>query len=140
MKWFKSISLTLLILISNSGIAANYHWCAGELMEASISWGTEKLSCGMSEMDTCPIPSTPSEEDTISNQSCCDHSSHILSVDDELRKSDVSIDNITLHFIIAFATSITPTHSQKEVFGYDISHHPPPHRIPFYIIHCSYLI
>ncbi len=140
MKWFKSISLILLLLLSNSSIAANYHWCAGELMNSSISFGAKELSCGMMEMDSCAEKPVPSDQESFSSRSCCDHASNVLSLEDELLQSDVNFSTLTSHFLFAFVSTWTSHISKEQQSMDDAFHHPLPSRLPIYIIHCSYLI
>lgn len=109
-------------------------------MDASISIGAEKLSCGMSEMDACPKSANHSNEDSLSRHSCCDQGSCVLSADDELRNDDLSINNFTYQFIIAFITSTLPTITEKEVRIQAESPPPLTCKQPYYILHCSYLI
>ncbi|TNE29283.1 MAG: hypothetical protein EP346_06585 [Bacteroidetes bacterium] len=143
MKWFKSIFFSLLLLVSNSGIAANYHWCAGELMDASISWGADELSCGMSEMETCPTTQdSPSDsgQSSYSPQSCCDQGSSVLNVDDELRQSTVDLSSVSGKFIVAFVLAFSTFNEEDENYIEVLRHEPLPSRESLYILHCSYLI
>lgn len=140
MKWFKSIFLTLLILVSNSGIAANYHWCGDELVEMSVSLGPEELSCGMQDMNNCASPVIPSEEGQISSGSCCDHDSKVLNTDDELKTSTPELNPVQQNFILAFAFTLI----SEGVTDTPTSDYPPLRpdlkRLPLFIFHCTYLI
>lgn len=80
MKQILSISLALWILISNIGLTFNQHWCAGVIVEHSVSLGSDALSCGMPEAKvSCE---TMKDSPQVKQLSCCDTSHEVLQVED----------------------------------------------------------
>ncbi len=81
MKSLFSISLALLILLSNIGITFTSHFCGGETVLASISIGQHELNCGMSQASEYCL--NISDVSSLEKTPCCENRFHQMSLDDE---------------------------------------------------------
>lgn len=71
MKFFASISLSWLVLMTSLSFGVNFHFCQGEMQ--SFALFKEAKPCGHAEMPACPMhQKMQSEED------CCDTSSEVI--------------------------------------------------------------
>lgn len=81
MKQITSILLTLLLLISNTGITYAQHFCGGHQMMAKVTIGQERLSCGMALVkDFCD------ETNQSDTHSCCNNRYTQVAFDDTIEQ------------------------------------------------------
>ena len=81
MKQLTSILLTLLLLISNTGITYAQHFCGGHQMIAKVTIGQERLSCGMAAVkDLCD------ETHQSDTHSCCNNLYTQVAFDDTVEQ------------------------------------------------------
>ena len=81
MKQITSILLTLLLLISNTGITYAQHFCGGHQMMAKVTIGQERLSCGMALVkDLCD------ESHQSDTHSCCNNLYTQVAFDDTVEQ------------------------------------------------------
>ncbi|MGK0386371.1 MAG: hypothetical protein ACI849_000985 [Patiriisocius sp.] len=122
MKHTLSILLSLLLLISNTGIAYAQHFCGEYEMMAKVTFGQKKLSCGMAmEQDDCD------EAQENEEHSCCSNQYTQVDVDDTIAQTafEYQISSV-------FDDLRTPSYSipseililQKEIVY--IKYNPPP--------------
>jgi hypothetical protein len=79
-----SILLTLLLLISNTGITYAQHFCGGHQMMAKVTIGQERLSCGMALVkDLCD------ESHQSDTHSCCNNLYTQVAFDDTVEQPTV---------------------------------------------------
>ncbi len=84
MKQIISILLTLLLLISNTGITYAQHFCGGHQMMAKVTIGQERLSCGMALVkDLCD------ESHQSDTHSCCNNLYTQVAFDDTVEQPTV---------------------------------------------------
>ena len=84
MKQITSILLTLLLLISNTGITYAQHFCGGHQMMAKVTIGQERLSCGMALVkDLCD------ESHQSDTHSCCNNLYTQVAFDDTVEQPTV---------------------------------------------------
>ncbi|MDC7995490.1 HYC_CC_PP family protein [Altibacter sp. HG106] len=120
MKQSISILLSLLLLLSSSGLSYAQHFCGDYEMLAKVTLGEQHLSCGMAmESSTCDGPS-----DT---HGCCDNHFTKVDTDDHFSKAsfDMALDTT---FVIAFASVFVldiPVVNSKETTAL-ITYRPPP--------------
>lgn len=76
MKSFISIVLTVLILLSSSGITYAEHFCGNHKMLGKITLGEEHLSCGMK------MASSGCEDELMEEGHCCDNQYINVDTDD----------------------------------------------------------
>ena len=81
MKQIISILLTLLLLISNTGITYAQHFCGGHQMMAKVTIGQERLSCGMA-----PVKDLCDESHQSDTHSCCDNRYTQVAFDDTVEQ------------------------------------------------------
>lgn len=95
MKQFTSILLTLLLLISNSGITYAQHFCGGHQMIAKVTIGQERLSCGMAAVkDLCD------ESHKSDTHSCCNNQYTQVEFDDTVEQPLIEFQIIPLLEVI----------------------------------------
>ena len=84
MKQIISILLSLLLLISNTGITYAQHFCGGHQMMAKVTIGQERLSCGMALVkDLCD------ESHQSDTHSCCNNLYTQVAFDDTVEQPTV---------------------------------------------------
>ena len=81
MKQIISILLTLLLLISNTGITYAQHFCGGHQMMAKVTIGQERLSCGMA-----PVKDLCDESHQSDTHSCCNNRYTQVAFDDTVEQ------------------------------------------------------
>ena len=82
MKQFISITLSLLMLLSSSGITYAQHFCGDFEMLAKVTLGQEHLSCGMIMSESSCDSKTKADHD------CCDNEYSQISTDENYTASD----------------------------------------------------
>ena len=81
MKQIISILLTLLLLISNTGITYAQHFCGGHQMMAKVTIGQERLSCGMA-----PVKDLCDDSHQSDTHSCCNNLYTQVAFDDTVEQ------------------------------------------------------
>ncbi len=95
MKQLTSILLTLLLLISNTGITYAQHFCGGHQMIAKVTIGQERLSCGMAAVkDLCD------ESHKSDTHSCCNNQYTQVEFDDTVEQPLIEFQIIPLLDVI----------------------------------------
>lgn len=95
-----SISLALLMLVSNVGFSLNTHFCGGEVVKSSFTIGLHNPDCEMANMDnTCDR--NPSKEHQLAQKPCCENQHQIVQLDENATTELASI-NINPVFVAAF--------------------------------------
>ncbi len=84
MKQITSILLTLLLLISNTGITYAQHFCGGHQMMAKVTIGQERLSCGMA-----PVKDLCDDSHQSDTHSCCNNLYTQVAFDDTVEQPTV---------------------------------------------------
>jgi len=94
-KQLTSILLTLLLLISNTGITYAQHFCGGHQMIAKVTIGQERLSCGMAAVkDLCD------ESHKSDTHSCCNNQYTQVEFDDTVEQPLIEFQIIPLLDVI----------------------------------------
>ena len=136
MKQIISILLTLLLLISNTGITYAQHFCGGHQMMAKVTIGQERLSCGMALVkDLCD------ESHQSDTHSCCNNLYTQVAFDDTVEQPVVEFQltpvfDVDNNAIISSVSEILTL--QKEVV-YTI-YNPPPLIKDFPVLFDTFLI
>ena len=136
MKQIISILLTLLLLISNTGITYAQHFCGGHQMMAKVTIGQERLSCGMALVkDLCD------ESHQSDTHSCCNNLYTQVAFDDTVEQPIVEFQltpvfDVDNNAIISSVSEILTL--QKEVV-YTI-YNPPPLIKNFPVLFDTFLI
>lgn len=94
-KQFISISLSLLLLLSNTGIAYAQHFCGEFEMMSKITLGHEKLSCGMAEVTDSCDEAHESEE-----HSCCNNQYTEIDIDDTITQSTLAFQAVSIFDLV----------------------------------------
>ncbi|MCW8982391.1 MAG: hypothetical protein OQJ83_13490 [Altibacter sp.] len=82
-----AIILSLLLLLSSSGIAYSQHFCSGYEVMAKFTLGEMFLSCGMEmSSDSCD-----SSTETQSEKHCCDNEYTSVETDDTFSKTSFEV-------------------------------------------------
>ena len=136
MKQIISILLTLLLLISNTGITYAQHFCGGHQMMAKVTIGQERLSCGMALVkDLCD------ESHQSDTHSCCNNLYTQVAFDDTVEQPVVEFQltpvfDVDKNAIINSVSEILTL--QKEVV-YTL-YNPPPLIKDFPVLFDTFLI
>ena len=136
MKQITSILLTLLLLISNTGITYAQHFCGGHQMMAKVTIGQERLSCGMA-----PVKDLCDESHQSDTHSCCNNLYTQVAFDDTVEQPIVEFQltpvfDVDNNAIISSVSEILTL--QKEVV-YTI-YNPPPLIKNFSVLFDTFLI
>ncbi len=99
MKKILSVFLSLLILISSTGITLSTHFCMGRAVENEISLGMDLLNCGM--MDEVELCRTDSDGQNLMAPSCCDNEFLSIKIQDDYQKISNEI-SFETQFLYAF--------------------------------------
>jgi hypothetical protein len=104
-----SISLALLMLVSNLGFAMNTHYCGGEAVKTSFTIGLHNPNCGMPDMDEkCQV--LPLSEAQLKPKPCCENQHQLVHLDDivDFPSSNISFNPTFTHaFVKAFLQPIS---------------------------------
>ena len=134
MKQVISILLSILMLLSSTGIAYAQHFCGDYEMLTEITLGEKSLSCGMvMQDDTC------ADEDG-EDHDCCDNEYTKVSTDDDFSKASFNIEFENGFFIAIHnpeLTSIVVDTLKETVYT---NYYPPPLIKDFPLLYESFLI
>ena len=136
MKQITSILLTLLLLISNTGITYAQHFCGGHQMMAKVTIGQERLSCGMA-----PVKDLCDESHQSDTHSCCDNRYTQVAFDDTVEQPVVEF-QLTPVFDVdnnAIISSVSEILTLQEEVVYTI-YNPPPLIKDFPVLFDTFLI
>ena len=136
MKQIISILLTLLLLISNTGITYAQHFCGGHQMMAKVTIGQERLSCGMALVkDLCD------ESHQSDTHSCCNNLYTQVAFDDTVEQPVVEF-QLTPVFEVdnnAIISSVSEILTFQQEVVYTI-YNPPPLIKDFPVLFDTFLI
>jgi hypothetical protein len=131
-----SILLTLLLLISNTGITYAQHFCGGHQMMAKVTIGQERLSCGMALVkDLCD------ESHQSDTHSCCNNLYTQVAFDDTVEQPTVEF-QLTPVFDVdknAIISSVSEILTLQEEVVYTL-YNPPPLIKDFPVLFDTFLI
>jgi hypothetical protein len=122
MKQAVSIFLSILLLVSSSGIAYAQHFCGDFEMLSQITLGEKHLSCGMA-MTTAPCGTEGPSED----HNCCDNEYTKINTDDNFAMSSFDF-QLNPSFVAAFVNVFVlelPAEGDTTQPGF-LAYHPPP--------------
>jgi hypothetical protein len=116
-----SILLSVLLLLSSTGITYAQHYCGEFEMLAKVTLGEEHLSCGM----VMEVPSC--EDNNVEDYHCCDNQYTSVTTDDNFAKANFSIDFHT-SFSFAFVSVFVLRQVVEDKMSLDnlALYHPPP--------------
>ena len=130
-----SIILSVLLLLSSSGITYAQHYCGDMEMLSKVTLGEEYLSCGMAvDADGC-------EENDSENHKCCDNQYTSVDTDDNFTKVIFKI-----NFDQPYAVVITSIFANEIAFDFEETtnyfplYHPPPLYMDIPVFYESFLI
>jgi hypothetical protein len=116
-----SILLSVLLLLSSTGITYAQHYCGEFEMLSKVTLGEEHLSCGMAmEVSDC-------EENNALDDHCCDNQYTSVITDDNFAKANFNIDfhqSFVLPFVSVFVLQQLVEH-QTSLDNYTL-YYPPP--------------
>lgn len=136
MKQITSILLTLLLLISNTGITYAQHFCGGHQMMAKVTIGQERLSCGMA-----PVKDLCDESHQSDTHSCCNNLYTQVAFDDTVEQPIVEF-QLTPPFkanTTTFSASVYEILTLQKEVVYSI-YNPPPLIKNFSVLFDTFLI
>ena len=116
-----SIVLSVLLLLSSTGITYAQHYCGELEVITKVTFGEEHLSCGM----VMEIPGCDDNDDK--DHHCCDNQYTAVTTDDDFAKANFDID-----FNQSFAVPFVCIFVLQQLVEYDgrinkyTLYHPPP--------------
>ncbi len=138
LKKIVSIAFSLMILLSNVGLAKTIHLCMGTEMESAIGFSTSHIECEMTKKkaDCHSTADTTSHEE----KDCCDEEFELLVLDQEPQKSKLNLE-ISPEFVVSlvytfFGVSIFATEKKENYTDYP----PPVLKQDLQVLHQSFLI
>jgi hypothetical protein len=135
-KQITSILLTLLLLISNTGITYAQHFCGGHQMMAKVTIGQERLSCGMA-----PVKDLCDDSHQSDTHSCCNNLYTQVAFDDTVEQPIVEF-QLTPPFkanTTTFSASVYEILTLQKEVVYSI-YNPPPLIKNFSVLFDTFLI
>ena len=129
-----SIALSLMLLLSSTGLSYARHLCGGYEMMAKITLGEIELSCGMAD-------DLPGCDDESEASDCCDNEYTKLITDDTFAKSSFEY-NLKYDFLLAFTAAFLMPAEELLLRPqpHRADYRPPPPRNELYILYEAYLI
>ena len=130
-----SILLSVLLLLSSTGITYAQHYCGEFEMLSKVTLGEEHLSCGMA-METSGCEDSDAED-----HHCCDNQYTSVTTDDHFAKANFNID-FHQSFVIAFISVF----ALQQMVEYKTSlddyalYHPPPLNMDIPVLYDTFLI
>lgn len=116
-----SIALSVLLLLSSTGITYAKHFCGDHEVLSEITLGEKHLSCGMK------MEATACGDEKQEDHNCCKNKYEKVNTDDHFAKAsfDVQLDvPFIASFITVFVMQQVPFTSQTQITYTD--YHPPP--------------
>lgn len=135
MKQIISIVLTMLLLLSSSGITYAEHFCGDHKMMGKITLGEENLSCGMA------MPVSDCEDEPSEERHCCDN--QYTSIDTDDNYAGVAYDiQINPTFVASFVAVFVLEGQEAfvEEFDYYKDYSPPPLGEDLQLLYETFLI
>ncbi len=135
MKSVISIALSLLLLLSSSGLTYAQHFCGDFEMMTKVTLGEEHLSCGMVMED-----SSCGDEHT-EDHDCCDNEYTNVDTDDHFAKASFDIQFDT-QFLIAFVSVfvLQQTRNFDNNLDFYKDYSPPPLGEDLQVLYDTFLI
>ena len=122
MKRVLAISLALILLTSNIGLAMATHFCSGEAVKTEIVLGHGHLDCGMSGMDRGAEPNT---EKGPKSKNCCENDYQTIEIEDDYHSSFAPL-LFNLDFVVALAHTFLNIAPVAETEKSPYAHYSPP--------------
>ncbi len=134
MRKFISIVLSILLLLSSSGIAYAKHYCGDFEMMATVTLGEKQLSCGMS----MEVPDCDDEKET---PDCCDNEYTSVETDETFNKANFEFSPDKTFFtafaaVFVYTVEIIEDAEDPSYTDYD----PPPLEQDLQILYETFLI
>ncbi len=98
MKKIISISLAIILLLSNAGFAVATHYCGGQAVKSSIVLGNAWIDCGMKMEKECANTETKGVQ--ITKTPCCQNEYQSLDVEDDYKPTIVQ-SNVHVEFVVS---------------------------------------
>ncbi|WGF93952.1 HYC_CC_PP family protein [Aequorivita marisscotiae] len=139
MKKTISIFLSILMLVSSSGIAYAQHFCSGMEMMAEVTLGDKLLSCGMEE----DALATDCDDKNLAPEAhdCCKNHITKIQTDENFAKASFDLKlnkTFVATFVSVFVLQEVEIASAEKIFFADYS--PPPLEQDLNILYETFLI
>lgn len=123
--------LSLLLLVSNTGLAVSVHYCGGEVASVATGFNIDN-GCGMEKASSCD------KEMKITRKSCCDEKTIRL----KSKSGDVTVKAFSVEFtpltgldLPDYRVSFQPVAVKEIATRYSYDANGPP----FYLLYSSYI-
>ncbi len=138
MKRIISIFLSLIILVSSTGLTLSTHYCLGRAVDTELMLGNQNLSCGMGDMDA--ICETAGDVTSFMPTGCCDNDHFSIQIKDDFEKVTSKI-FFEKHFLYALTYTYlfnNQIQAEQEVAHLEI--YPPPLEQDYQSLYQSFLL
>lgn len=131
-----SILLSVLLLVSSTGLTYAKHYCGDFEMLAEVTFGEKQLSCGM------VIESSSCDGEETVDHNCCDNEYTQIETDDNFAKATYNLDLYQPFFVTVFVSVFV----QQKFFYSDPTHdifsdyRPPPLYGDYTVLYETFLI
>ena len=135
MKQVISIVLTLLLLLSSSGVTYAEHFCGDHKMMGKITLGEATLSCGMA------MPVSTCEDELAAEPHCCDNQYTSIDTDDNFAGESYDL-QVNPTFVASFV-AVFVLQCEREFtkdFDYFKDYSPPPLGEDLQVLYETFLI
>ncbi len=121
MKKVMAISLALVLLTSNIGLAMVTHFCGGKAVKSQFVIGHGNLGCGMSDMEMASGQKPAGMEYEPSG--CCEDQYHSFEIEDDFNLLQLSLNlDFVAAFVPAFLDFALSSEDEHPMYG----HYSPP--------------
>lgn len=131
--------MSLLLLLSSSGLTYAQHFCGDYEMMSKITLGEAHLSCGMEMMtSTCEDSHDDAHDD---KHNCCDNEYTSINVDDNFATSSFDI-QLNPVFVVAFVSVFVKQDAKNydQNLDYYKDYSPPPLGEDLQVLYDTFLI
>lgn len=131
--------LSLLLLVSNTGLAVSMHYCGDELAAVDTGFGARNLGCSEEAAPCCAAAAADAQREQLSKTSCCvEKAIQLKTATQEVITKQTSVEKmaaVTVTEAIVAPTPFVPVRPIGLSEGYSYAAHGPP----LYLLYSSYL-
>lgn len=125
MQRLTSILLTILILLSQSGISMASHYCEGQLVESAIGFGHTEVGCGMGNRSSSSDKKDQNGGDSL-NKNCCNDIYVDYDLDDEFKSSGFDVQKTNIKQVAVLVSVYLNKHVFEDKDQTDFTFYSPP--------------
>ena len=126
MRKFLAISLALVLLASNIGLAMSTHYCGGQAVAHALAIGTPELGCGMEGDGTTLCDRERMEGHSLAATPCCQEKHQLLQSGESFKsQSALEIPALSPQVMVVAQAMLAGYFASKNIRPLFNSHSPP---------------